>query len=226
MGNKRRARTEDAAPWDDDDNTSLTVYSHDVSADTKPRKNVVPGKGSFRGALPVAAPTADLDGIQEGHEAYGKAMRRLAKRVRDLDRPYNSVAIKEEATRQALGSIMRLVQLSEQQYIETRSDKSSYAHSNLLSQQQSLLAEMATMVTTDAQAERVIAEVMRPAFADVLQFVVAEIGAIRQALTNAKDMATLQRNTNQSLGNLLRSLGTYMQEASDKAESETARALK
>lgn len=220
------ARTDDVAPWDDDEIPG--VRSYDVSADADAIAPDAPKRGRSSSSSKAKQPyePAPIGELTPEQAQFFATMNRLAERVSDLDQTYNGTAIREEVVRSLLAANLRLLPIAEQTYAAGRRDKDSYAWANLAQMNQSLIAEMNTMVTTEEQAARLITEVLAPAFEGVVAYVGAELGELQRNLASAENPQALQRMVRQKLAEFSRSFATYTQEAANKAETEIIRVLK
>jgi hypothetical protein len=164
----------------------------------------------------------DDDGFEEANAAFEKHMRNVAKRISDKHQPYNSPATQEIVTREALAAVIRLLPGYESTANTSKAERAAYAFSNQVNLARELMNDLRAMSSTDALADRVVQEAVAPLYMALVNFLINEISTIRTKVNSGNTLDGLKRTLNDSLTNLLTSVGSYGQESLDAA-SEKAR---
>ena len=209
---------DDGPPWDEDIKSSPIPTKAAVKKATKAARELgVRDYGS----------TEEEDVESDVARAkFAKRMKRIAKKVADNQAVYNSPATQESVTRLALAAVIRQIPEAEKAYNSTHSERAAYAHIAYNNQARELMNDLRNMSSTDALADRVVAEAVTPAFLQLVNFVIVEAGTIRAKLNGASSPEAMARAINEQLDNVLNSIGEFGQETLDKANENARRCLK
>lgn len=219
---KKKIRTvsmtdaEDTPPWDTD------VISEAEAVISKSKK----GKKTVR-RLGEDEDFDEQDRIdEEASVNFQKSMARVAKRVSNKTQAYNSPAVQEIVTRAALASVLRQLSKAERNYKASGAERAAYAYTNLINQVRDLMADLRAMSSTDALADEIIRSAVTPAFLQLVNYVVNEVGVMRSKITGASSIDALQRQLNEQLNKMLTEIGQYGDETLEKASENAKKALK
>jgi len=157
---------------------------------------------------------------------FKKRMQRVAKKVSNTNKAYNSPATQEAVTREALASVLRQIPKAEQNYKASGNERAAYAYSNLINNARELMADLRSMSSTDALADQVLAEAVRPAFMQMVNYLITETSTMRTKINGSNNIDSLRRQLNEQLNKMLEEVGEYAQETLDKASENTRKSLK
>lgn len=231
---KKKVRTVDLSATDD----SLPPWDEDISSGeviAKAETALVSNKKSKKSKSTKEVRRFGDDEIddeddrvdEEASVRFQRAMARVAKRVSNRTRAYNSPAVQELVTRDTLASVLRQLPKAERNYKASGAERAAYAYTNLINQVRDLMADLRAMSSTDALADQVIVDAVRPAFMQLVNYLIVEIGAMRTKITGASgDPTVMKRNLHEQIDKMLTELGTYADETLEKAAEDTRKALK
>lgn len=211
--------SDDSTPWDEDD----------TSADVPKTAKDIKKAAKELGVRGYGEPEEDDEDDRLDEEAsvkFNRKMRRAAKRVSAADRPYNGPATSELVTREALASVLRQIPKAERNYKASGAERAAYAYTNLINNARELMADLRAMSSTDALADRVIAESVNPAFMQLVNFMIGEIGNMRTKVNSSNNIDALRRSIHEQLNKMLEEIGGYGQETLDKATENARKALR
>lgn len=223
----KKVRTQDLSandespPWEEDDNDIVIKQAEALVKPPKKKSKTVREYGDAEDDLDIED---DID--HEASMRFKRAMRRVAKRVSSKRRAYNSPATQELVTREALASVVRQIPKAELNYKASGAERAAYAYTNLINNARELMADLRAMSSTDALAEQIVREAITPAFMQLINYVLTEVGTMRSKITSANDVKTLQRLLNEHLNKMLVEIGTFGDETLEKASEDARKALK
>lgn len=197
--------TKDAPPWDEDEDPATVVKSYDVSA---------------------GRPKHESDEDEEALSLYAKRLRRLAKRVSNKSKTYNSALTRETVVREQLASVLRLLPLAEESFMGTKSERQAYAYMALMNQSRELMADLQSMATVDELAANIVQKVIEPTYTELISFLIGEISQVQSEVNNATSKEQLAKHVRSRLSELLKIVGTFAQESMEKASEESVKALR
>ncbi len=232
---KKKVRAYDLsadAPWDDDkDVSSGEVIARAEQALTR-AADAKKGKGKKGRKLVRDIGMSEdeydeQDAIdQAASMRFRKGMARVAKRVSNKAQAYNSPAVQELVTREILASLLRQLPKAEANYKASGAERAAYAYTNLNNQVRDLMADLRAMSSTDALADQIVREAIAPAFMQLVNYIVTEVGTMRSRITSANDIDVMKRQLNEQLNKFLIEIGNFGDETLEKAAENSRKALK